>query len=73
MLTAVQDNGGGLFTKEMDSHAAKAIWDFEGIYATSRHSKRADPAVQSATSILLIAVWSIQFPALGLQGFPILV
>jgi hypothetical protein len=23
----------------MDSKAAKAIWDFEGIYATSRHSK----------------------------------
>lgn len=30
-------NGGGLFAKEFDSHAAKAIWDFEGIYATSRH------------------------------------
>lgn len=24
----------------MNSHAAKAIWDFEGIYATSRHSER---------------------------------
>lgn len=31
------NNGGGLFSKEMDSKAAKAIWDFEGVYATSRH------------------------------------
>jgi hypothetical protein len=37
--SSIQDNGGGLFTDEMDSHAAKAIWDFEGIYATSRHSE----------------------------------
>lgn len=32
-----KDNGAGLFAQEMDSKAAKAIWDFEGIYATSRH------------------------------------
>lgn len=32
-----KDNGGGLFANEFDSKAAKAIWDFEGIYATSRH------------------------------------
>ncbi|PWN48324.1 Acetamidase/Formamidase [Violaceomyces palustris] len=30
-------NGGGLFAKEWDSKAAKAIWDFHGIYAQSRH------------------------------------
>ncbi|KAL1413727.1 hypothetical protein Q8F55_001509 [Vanrija albida] len=32
-----KENGGGLFACEFDSRAAKAIWDFEGIYATSRH------------------------------------
>ncbi|KZS92014.1 Acetamidase/Formamidase [Sistotremastrum niveocremeum HHB9708] len=31
------NNGGGLFAKEFQSRACKAIWDFEGIYATSRH------------------------------------
>jgi len=31
------NNGGGLFAREFDSKACKAIWDFEGIYATSRH------------------------------------
>lgn len=30
-------NGGGLFATEFDSKAAKAIWDFKGVYATSRH------------------------------------
>lgn len=31
------NNGGGLFAREFDSKACKAIWDFNGIYATSRH------------------------------------
>jgi len=31
------ENGGGLFAREFQSKACKAIWDFEGIYATSRH------------------------------------
>jgi len=31
------ENGGGLFAREFDSKACKAIWDFSGIYATSRH------------------------------------
>ncbi|KAF8230821.1 Acetamidase/Formamidase [Tricholoma matsutake] len=31
------ENGGGLFAREFDSKAAKAIWDLKGIYATSRH------------------------------------
>ncbi|KAH6901203.1 Acetamidase/Formamidase [Coprinopsis sp. MPI-PUGE-AT-0042] len=30
-------NGGGLFAKEFDTHASKAVWDIEGIYASSRH------------------------------------
>ncbi|KZS87185.1 Acetamidase/Formamidase [Sistotremastrum niveocremeum HHB9708] len=30
------NNGGGLFAKEFQSRAGKAIWDCEGIYATSR-------------------------------------
>ncbi|KAK0557895.1 hypothetical protein OC846_000190 [Tilletia horrida] len=32
-----KENGGGLFAKEFNSRAAKAIFDFQGIYATSRH------------------------------------
>lgn len=32
----LQDNGGG-FLDEHYPNAAKAIWDFEGIYASSRH------------------------------------
>ncbi|KAG6872731.1 hypothetical protein C0995_007134 [Termitomyces sp. Mi166 len=31
------ENGGGLFATEFNSEAAKAIWDLEGVYATSRH------------------------------------
>ncbi|KIK91976.1 hypothetical protein PAXRUDRAFT_13497 [Paxillus rubicundulus Ve08.2h10] len=31
------ENVGGLFAREFQSRAAKAIWDFEGIYVTSRH------------------------------------
>lgn len=31
------NNGGGLFSKDFNTRAAKAIWDFEGVYATSRH------------------------------------
>ncbi|UZJ54463.1 hypothetical protein CBS101457_003783 [Exobasidium rhododendri] len=31
------ENGGGLFAKDLNSKACKAIWDFQGIYATSRH------------------------------------
>ncbi|KDQ59007.1 hypothetical protein JAAARDRAFT_33734 [Jaapia argillacea MUCL 33604] len=31
------ENGGGLFAREFNSKACKAIWDFKGIYATSRH------------------------------------
>ncbi|KAG6864234.1 hypothetical protein C0991_011153 [Blastosporella zonata] len=31
------ENGGGLFAKEFNSKAAKAIWDLKGVYASSRH------------------------------------
>jgi len=31
------NNGGGLFAREFNSKACKAIWDFHGIYASSRH------------------------------------
>ncbi|GLB44777.1 putative acetamidase formamidase [Lyophyllum shimeji] len=31
------ENGGGLFAREFNSRAAKAIWDLKGVYATSRH------------------------------------
>ncbi|KAF8071516.1 Acetamidase Formamidase [Lyophyllum atratum] len=31
------ENGGGLFAREFNSKAAKAIWDLKGVYATSRH------------------------------------
>ncbi|KAM0754189.1 Acetamidase/Formamidase [Meredithblackwellia eburnea MCA 4105] len=30
-------NGGGLFSTLFDTKAAKAIWDLEGVYASSRH------------------------------------
>lgn len=30
-------NGGGLFANDFDTKACKAIWNFEGVYATSRH------------------------------------
>ncbi|KAL1413728.1 hypothetical protein Q8F55_001510 [Vanrija albida] len=32
-----EKENGGLFANEFQSRAAKAIWDFEGVYATSRH------------------------------------
>ncbi|KAF5359715.1 hypothetical protein D9756_002920 [Leucocoprinus leucothites] len=31
------ENGGGLFAKEFRSRACKAIWDLNGVYASSRH------------------------------------
>ncbi|KAE9406707.1 Acetamidase/Formamidase [Gymnopus androsaceus JB14] len=51
------ENGGGLFAKEFNSKAAKAIWDFKGIYATSRHI----PGVRligTAPSAELLATWN---------------
>lgn len=32
-----KENGGGLFAKDLNSRACKAIWDFQGVYASSRH------------------------------------
>ncbi|KZW03633.1 Acetamidase/Formamidase [Exidia glandulosa HHB12029] len=58
-------NGGGLFAKEFNSHACKAIWDFEGIYATSRHVPGVRFAgvshpglIGTAPSAELLATWN---------------
>lgn len=33
----LEREGGGLLASDLNTHAAKAIWDFEGVYASSRH------------------------------------
>jgi formamidase len=57
-------NGGGFLTNEFP-HAHKAIWDFEGIYATSRHVPRVRFAgiihtgqIGVAPSTALLAKWN---------------
>ncbi|VDB88408.1 unnamed protein product [Peniophora sp. CBMAI 1063] len=59
------ENGGGLFAKEFNSRAAKAIWDFEGVYATSRHIPGVRFAgvshpglIGTAPSAELLATWN---------------
>lgn len=59
------ENGGGLFAKEFSSRAAKAIWDFKGIYATSRHIPGVRFAgiphpglIGTAPSAELLATWN---------------
>ncbi|KAJ7035288.1 Acetamidase Formamidase [Mycena alexandri] len=59
------NNGGGLFAREFDSKAAKAIWDFHGIYATSRHIPGVRFAgvshpglIGTAPSAELLATWN---------------
>ncbi|KAH8094540.1 Acetamidase Formamidase [Cristinia sonorae] len=59
------ENGGGLFAKEFNSRACKAIWDFEGIYATSRHIPGVRFAgvthpglIGTAPSAELLATWN---------------
>ncbi|KAJ3932413.1 MAG: Acetamidase Formamidase [Lentinula lateritia] len=59
------ENGGGLFAKEFNSKAAKAIWDFKGIYATSRHIPGVRFAgvshpglIGTAPSAELLATWN---------------
>ncbi|KAA1467198.1 Acetamidase/Formamidase [Dentipellis sp. KUC8613] len=59
------ENGGGLFAKEFNSRAAKAIWDFKGIYATSRHIPGVRFAgvshpglIGTAPSAELLATWN---------------
>ena len=59
------ENGGGLFAKEFKSRAAKAIWDFEGVYATSRHIPGVRFAgvshpglIGTAPSTELLATWN---------------
>jgi len=59
------NNGGGLFAREFDSKAAKAIWDLEGVYASSRHIPGVRFAgvthpgiVGTAPSAELLATWN---------------
>ncbi|KAH7911538.1 Acetamidase/Formamidase [Hygrophoropsis aurantiaca] len=64
-------NGGGLFAREFNSKAAKAIWDFEGVYATSRHIPGVRFAgvshpglIGTAPSPELLATWNAREGAL---------
>ncbi|OBZ72564.1 Formamidase [Grifola frondosa] len=59
------ENGGGLFAREFNSRAAKAIWDFKGVYATSRHIPGVRFAgvshpglIGTAPSAELLATWN---------------
>ncbi|KIM85100.1 hypothetical protein PILCRDRAFT_817953 [Piloderma croceum F 1598] len=59
------NNGGGLFAREFNSKAAKAIWDFKGIFATSRHIPGVRFAgvshpglIGTAPSAELLATWN---------------
>jgi formamidase len=59
------ENGGGLLAREFNSKAAKAIWDFKGIYATSRHIPGVRFAgvshpglIGTAPSAELLATWN---------------
>lgn len=59
------ENGGGLFAREFNSRAAKAIWDLNGIYATSRHIPGVRFAgvthpglIGTAPSAELLATWN---------------
>ncbi|KAK0214124.1 Acetamidase Formamidase [Armillaria fumosa] len=59
------ENGGGLFAREFKSRAAKAIWDFKGVYATSRHIPGVRFAgvshpglIGTAPSAELLATWN---------------
>ncbi|KAI0696454.1 Acetamidase/Formamidase [Cytidiella melzeri] len=59
------NNGGGLFAREFDSKACKAIWDLNGVYATSRHIPGVRFAgvshpglIGTAPSAELLATWN---------------
>ncbi|KAF8644738.1 hypothetical protein AX16_008303, partial [Volvariella volvacea WC 439] len=59
------ENGGGLFAREFKSRAAKAIWDLDGIYASSRHIPGVRFAgvthpglIGTAPSAELLAAWN---------------
>ncbi|KAG1852802.1 Acetamidase Formamidase [Suillus subalutaceus] len=59
------ENGGGLFAREFQSRAAKAIWDFKGVYASSRHIPGVRFAgvshpglIGTAPSAELLATWN---------------
>ncbi|KAL0570172.1 hypothetical protein V5O48_011791 [Marasmius crinis-equi] len=68
------EHGGGLFAREFNSHAAKAIWDFHGVYATSRHIPGIRFAgvphpglIGTAPSAELLATWNEREAALIAQ------
>ncbi|KAI0766789.1 Acetamidase Formamidase [Irpex lacteus] len=59
------ENGGGLFAREFNSKACKAIWDLDGVYATSRHIPGVRFAgvshpglIGTAPSAELLATWN---------------
>ncbi|KIM37843.1 hypothetical protein M413DRAFT_20149 [Hebeloma cylindrosporum] len=59
------ENGGGLFAREFNSKAAKAIWDINGVYATSRHIPGVRFAgvthpglIGTAPSVELLSTWN---------------
>ncbi|KAI0342743.1 Acetamidase/Formamidase [Trametopsis cervina] len=59
------ENGGGLFAREFNSKACKAIWDLNGVYATSRHIPGVRFAgvshpglIGTAPSTELLATWN---------------
>ncbi|EIW57927.1 Acetamidase/Formamidase [Trametes versicolor FP-101664 SS1] len=65
------ENGGGLFAREFNSRAAKAIWDFHGVYASSRHIPGVRFAgvshpglIGTAPSAELLATWNTREGAL---------
>ncbi|TFY59305.1 hypothetical protein EVJ58_g5852 [Rhodofomes roseus] len=67
------ENGGGLFAREFQSKAAKAIWDFHGVYASSRHIPGVRFAgvshpglIGTAPSAELLATWTER--ETGLKG-----
>ncbi|KAJ7199004.1 Acetamidase/Formamidase [Mycena pura] len=64
-------NGGSLLAREFNSKACKAVWDFEGIYATSRHIPGVRFAgiphpglIGTAPSAELLATWNAREGAL---------
>ncbi|KAH9930082.1 Acetamidase/Formamidase [Fomitopsis serialis] len=65
------ENGGGLFAREFQSKAAKAVWDFHGVYASSRHIPGVRFAgvshpglIGTAPSAELLATWNQREAAL---------
>jgi len=69
------ENGGGLLATTYQSRAAKAIWDFEGVYASSRHIPRVRFAgiphpgiIGTAPSAALLEQWNTRETGLIAQN-----